>query len=222
MATSSPAASCRSESAFLRVGLTGGIGSGKSTVGDLFAELGAAIVDTDAIAHSITAPGGAAIDALRAVFGVTYVTRDGALDRARMRRLVFADADAKRALEAILHPLIRTRAEDAAQRAAAVAPYVMFVVPLLVESGDWKARVDRVLVVDCPVDMQIERVLARSSIDADSVRAIVAQQASRRQRLAVADDVLYNGGAIGQLTARVARLHAMYCRLAAIRRAAAG
>lgn len=222
MATRSPAASFRSESAGLRVGLTGGIGSGKSTIADRFAELGAAIVDTDAIAHAITAPGGAAIDPLRAHFGDAYITADGALDRGRMRDLVFADAGARRALESILHPLIRARAEDAAQRAAEDAPYVMFVVPLLVESGDWKARVDRVLVVDCPIDVQIERVVRRSRIGADAVRSIVAQQASREQRLAVADDVLYNGGALGALDARVARLHAMYCGLASLRRDRAG
>lgn len=222
MATPSPAASSRSEFTCFRAGLTGGIGSGKSTVADRFAELGAAIIDTDAIAHAITAPGGAAVDALRAHFGDAYITGDGALDRGRMRELVFADAGAKRALESILHPLIRTRAEDAAQHAAENAPYVVFVVPLLVESGSWKARVDRVLVVDCPVDVQIERVVRRSRIDADGVRSIVAQQASREQRLAAADDVLYNGGAVGQLAERVARLHATYCRLASLRRDRAG
>jgi dephospho-CoA kinase len=222
MATPSPAASSRSESACFRVGLTGGIGSGKSTVADRFAELGAAIVDTDAIAHALTAPGGAAIDALRARFGDAYITPAGALDRGRMRELVFADDDAKRALETILHPLIRAHAEGAAQRAAENAPYAMFVVPLLVESGNWKARVDRVLVVDCPVDVQIERVVRRSAIDAAGVRSIVAQQASREQRLAAADDVLYNGAAPGELAARVARLHALYCRLASLRRDRAG
>ncbi|MEW5880434.1 MAG: dephospho-CoA kinase [Pseudomonadota bacterium] len=218
MATPSPAASSRSEFACFRVGLTGGIGSGKSTVGDLFGELGAAIVDTDAIAHTITAPGGAAIDALRVRFGDAYITPEGALDRGRMRELVFADADAKRALEAILHPLIRARAEDAARRLAGNAPYVMFVVPLLVESGDWKTRVDRVLVVDCPVDVQVERVVRRSRIGADAVRSIIAQQASREQRLAAADDVIYNGAAVEQLAERVVRLHAMYCRLASLHR----
>lgn len=222
MATPSPAASFRSESAGFRVGLTGGIGSGKSTVAERFAELGAAIVDTDAIAHALTAPGGAAIDALRARFGNRYIAPDGALDRGRMRELIFADAGAKRALEAILHPLIGQRSEDAARRAAASAPYVMFVVPLLVESGNWDARVDRVLVVDCPVDVQIERVVRRSRIDADGARSIIAQQARREQRLAAADDVLYNGGTLGALTARVARLHAMYCRLASLRRDRAG
>ncbi|MFN3565891.1 MAG: dephospho-CoA kinase [Burkholderiaceae bacterium] len=219
MATPSPAASCRSELAYFRVGLTGGIGSGKSTVGDLFAELGAAIVDTDAIAHTITAHGGAAIGALRARFGDAYITPDGALDRGRMRELVFADADAKRALEAILHPLIRAQAENAARRLARSAPYVMFVVPLLVESGDWKKRVDRVLVVDCPVDVQVERVVRRSRLGADAVRSIIAQQASRKQRLAAADDVIYNGCGVERLAERVARLHAMYCRLASLHRA---
>lgn len=218
MAMPSPAASSRSEFGYFSVGLTGGIGSGKSTVADRFAELGAAIVDTDAIAHAITAPGGAAIAALRARFGDAYVADNGALDRARMRELVFADPDAKRALESILHPLIRAQAEEIAQRAAGNAPYVMFVVPLLVESGNWTTRVARVLVVDCPVDVQIERVIRRNRIDAAAVRAIVAQQASRSRRLAAADDVLYNGAATGQLAERVARLHALYCRLAAPRR----
>jgi dephospho-CoA kinase len=214
MATPSPAASAHSEPVCFRVGLTGGIGSGKSTVATELAALGAAIVDTDAIAHALTAPGGAAIEALRAQFGDQYITSAGALDRARMRDLVFADAEAKRTLESILHPLIRAQAEHAVQRAAESAPYVVLVVPLLVESGTWKARVDRVLVVDCPVDVQIERVVQRNGIHPDRVRSIVAQQASRGQRLAQADDVLYNGGELDALGARVARLHAMYCRLA--------
>jgi dephospho-CoA kinase len=222
MAMPSPAAFSPPDLAYFSVGLTGGIGSGKSTVTDRFAELGAAIVDTDAIAHAITAAGGAAIAALRERFGDEYVTPNGALDRARMRELVFADPDAKRALESILHPLIRAQAEEAARRAAENAPYVMFVVPLLIESGSWQARVARILVVDCPVDVQIERVVRRSRIDAAAVQAIVAQQASRDQRLAAADDVLYNGGAVDQLTSRVARVHALYCRLAAPHRESAG
>jgi dephospho-CoA kinase len=210
----SPAASSPSDAAYFSVGLTGGIGSGKSTVADLLAALGAAIVDTDAIAHAITAPGGAAMDAVRARFGAECVNRDGGLDRARMRELVFADHTMRRALESILHPLIRERAIRDAEIAARVAPYVVFVVPLLVESGNWKTLVDRVLVVDCPVEIQIERVMLRSRLDASAVRAIISQQVSRAARLDAGDDVIFNGGNSDELAPRAAMLHSLYCRLA--------
>ncbi|HZX26558.1 MAG TPA: dephospho-CoA kinase [Telluria sp.] len=190
------------------VGLTGGIGSGKSLVADLLAERGAAIVDTDAIAHALTAPHGAAIDAIAAAFGTGFVTPEGALDRARMRALVFTDRDAKRRLEAILHPLIRAEAEDRAARAA--APYVVFVVPLLVESGGWRQRVQRILVVDCPESVQIQRVMARNNMAEEQVRAILAAQASRAERLAAADDVIVNDGPVAALGPEVDRLHAKY------------
>jgi len=190
------------------VGLTGGIGSGKSLVADMLAERGAAIVDTDAIAHALTAPHGAAMEALVAAFGPGFVTPDGALDRARMRALVFADPAAKLRLEAILHPLIRAEAEGRAARAA--APYVVFVVPLLVESGGWRARVQRILVVDCPENVQIQRVMARNNMAEEQVRAILAAQASRAARLAAADDVIVNDGPIAALGPEVDRLHAKY------------
>lgn len=199
------------------VGLTGGIGSGKSLVADLLGQRGATIVDTDLIAHQLTASGGAAIDPIRARFGAAMIDTRGALDRARMRQHVFADDAARHALEAILHPMIRQSA-DARARAASDARYVVMVVPLLVESGDWAQRVDRVLVVDCPIDVQIARVAGTRGLTPAQVAAIVARQATRAQRLAAADDVLFNGAASTDgLAARVERLHQHYCALAATR-----
>lgn len=210
------AATCPSE--YFAVGLTGGIGSGKSAVADHFAALGAAIVDTDAIAHALTAPGGAAIAAIVREFGADCLDDRGALDRRRMRERVFGDAQAKAKLEAILHPRIREAALAAAASAAAVAPYVVFVVPLLVESGAWRDRVDRLLVIDCSQATQEARVCARSGLDRALARRIIAQQASRAERLAAADDVLVNEGTLAQLAPRVQRLHARYNALAAGRR----
>lgn len=217
MATPSPASS-HSDAAGFAVGLTGGIGSGKTTVSTALQALGAAIVDTDLIAHELTAPGGAAMDAIAGEFGPDFVTSDGALDRVRMRNLAFETSAARRRLEAILHPLIRTAAEAAARRAATHSPYVVLVIPLLIEAGDWKRRVDRVLVVDCPVTTQIERVQRRSGLDADAVRRIIAQQATRQARLDAADDVIVNDGDEQALRARVERLHYLYSKLAAARR----
>jgi dephospho-CoA kinase len=199
----------------LTVGLTGGIGSGKSLVTDLLAEQGAAIIDTDAIAHRLTTPGGQAIAAIAAAFGAGAIDDSGALDRARMRHIVFTDPAAKTRLEQILHPLIRTEAEREAAAAGRRAPYIVFAVPLLVESESWAARVDRVLVVDCPLEKQIERVLQARSLPRAQIESIAAHQASRAQRLAVADDVLVNDGPIDLVAPRVARLHAHYCALAA-------
>ena len=198
----------------LRIGLTGGIGSGKSLVAGLLAERGAAIVDTDAIAHRLTAAGGEAIAAIAAAFGAEFIDRQGALDRARMRARAFDDPAAKARLEAIVHPLIRADAERQAA-AAQAAPYVVFAVPLLVESGNWRERVDRVLLVDCPVALQIERVLRTRALARAQVETIVAQQATRAQRLALADDVIVNAGAPAPIAARVARLHRRYMQLAA-------
>jgi len=175
----------------LRIGLTGGIGSGKSTVTALLAQHGAAVVDTDAIARQLTLPGGAAIESIRAAFGADFVDADGALDRVRMRALAFSDPSAKRRLEAILHPLIGTQTERQAGNARAAAA-VVFDVPLLVESGHWRARVDKVLVVDCLEDTQVRRVVARSGWSAPAVQAVLAQQASRAQRRACADAVIFN------------------------------
>ncbi|AKU10475.1 dephospho-CoA kinase [Azoarcus sp. CIB] len=190
------------------VGLTGGIGSGKSAAADRFAELGAAIVDTDAIAHALTGPGGQAIPAIRAAFGDAVITPDGALDRKAMRDRAFADPNERRRLEAILHPAIG--AESARQVSAARAPYVVLVVPLLVESGKYRERCDSLCVVDCPVEVQIARVMTRSHLPEEQVRAIMATQASREQRLAAADEVIDNGSDLATLITQVDRLHEKY------------
>ncbi len=195
------------------VGLTGGIGSGKSTVADLFVAHGAGLVDTDAIAHALTAPGGAAIEPLRASFGDDFIAADGALDRARMRAHVFADPSARSRLEALLHPLIR--AESRRRVEAIGAPYVVLAVPLLVEAGNWRERCDRVLVVDCPVEQQRARAMARSGLTAEEADRIIAAQATRAQRLAAADDVIDNSGPAQALPARVEALHRRYLTLAA-------
>lgn len=190
------------------VGLSGGIGSGKSAAAHLFAELGARVVDTDAIAHELTAPGGAAIEPIRSAFGKDMIAPDGSLDRAAMRRLVFEDAAAKAQLEAILHPMIRIEAD--ARCMQSTAPYVVLVVPLLVETAYYRGRLERVLVVDCDEETQVSRTVARSGIPAEQVRAIMAAQASRAQRLDVADDVIDNNGDLTQLREQVLRLHASY------------
>jgi dephospho-CoA kinase len=186
----------------LRVGLTGGIGSGKSTVAELLAELGAAIVDTDLIARRLSGPGGAAIDAIADAFGADVIGADGALDRSRMRALAFADASARLRLEAILHPLIGHESEREAE--AAALPIIVFDVPLLVESGRWPARVHRLWVVDCREATQLARVLARSGWSEATVRAVIDQQATRARRRANADAVLYNDGiALAELARQV-------------------
>ncbi|MBM3383732.1 MAG: dephospho-CoA kinase [Betaproteobacteria bacterium] len=194
------------------VGLTGGIGSGKSAAADEFARLGAAVVDTDHIAHELTRAGGAAIAGVRELFGDSVITRDGAMDRKALRERVFTDPQAKGRLEGLLHPMIR---EQSARRiAAATEPYVVHVVPLLVESPDYRKRVQRVLVVDCPEPMQVERVRKRSGLSGEEVKAIVHSQASRAQRLAAADDVIDNSGTIAALQKQVETLHRIYLRLA--------
>ena len=193
------------------VGLTGGIGSGKSAAADRFAALGAALVDTDAIAHELTAVGGAAMPALAAAFGPEVAAPDGALDRARMRRLVFADPAARQRLEAILHPMIRNLSAERCRQAPTA--YVILAVPLLVESGTYRERCDRVVVVDCPESLQISRVMARSGLSEPEVRAIMANQASRAERLAAADDVVANDGDLASLEMRVGELHRSYLRL---------
>jgi len=196
------------------VGLTGGIGSGKSTVADLFAKRGVTLVDTDVIAHRVTAPQGLAMPAIAVEFGASFVAADGSLDRARMRELVFSDETARKRLEAITHPLIR--AETERERQAAQGPYVMMVVPLLVESGNWKTRVDRVLTVDCSVETQIGRVMRRNAFTREQVLAIIARQATREARLAAADDVIVNDGAsLETLEVEVDQLHRTYLSLAA-------
>jgi dephospho-CoA kinase len=194
------------------VGLTGGIGSGKSAAAAEFARLGASIVDTDAIAHELSAPGGDAIAPLRAAFGNACIGADGALDRARMRDTVFADPAAKRRLEEILHPLIRT--VTVARTLAATGPYVIQVVPLLVESGRYRERANRILVIDCSESTQIARVVARSKLDAVQVRAIMATQVTRRVRLAAADDVIDNEGNLEALRVQIEALHLKYLEYA--------
>jgi len=193
--------------------LTGGIGSGKSTVGREFEALGIAAVDTDALAHALTAPHGAAIAAIRAEFGDRYLTHEGALDRKAMRELVFADPGARRRLEAILHPMIRAESERLV--AAATSPYVIMMIPLLVESGRPRERCRRVLVVDCAEAEQVRRVMERSHLGRAEVEAIIASQATRAARLAVADDVIDNSGDPASLQERVAALHRAYLALAA-------
>lgn len=195
------------------VGLTGGIGSGKSAAAQVFAELGATVIDTDAIAHELTRPGGVAIEPIRAAFGADYIGADGALARARMRELVFADTAKKRLLESILHPLIRSRSQQLLLGAR--GPYAILMVPLLLESGAYRERCQRVLVVDCPEQAQIARVTARSGIDAEQVRAIMSAQVGRAQRLASADDVIDNSGDLAHLRRQVEALHLRYLQLAA-------
>jgi len=197
------------------VGLTGGIGSGKSVVAGLFAKLGVDVIDTDEIAHELTRPRGEAIAAIRASFGEDAIAADGSLDRARMRKLAFGDARARKKLEAILHPLIRTESERRAGRAR--SPYAILVIPLLVESGVDRSRYARVLVVDCPEAQQVERVVRRSKLPEAEIRAILASQATREQRLAAADDVIDNGGPLGALEDQVSRLNEQYLTLARAR-----
>lgn len=178
--------------AIRRIGLTGGIGSGKSTVAAVWVANGAALVDTDAIARSLTTPSGAAMPAVRAAFGDGLIDARGALDRQRMRDLAFADPSARRRLEAILHPLIG--AEAVAQATRAAHRPVVFDVPLLAESAHWRSRCDRIVVVDCDEQTQVERVTRRSGWPADQVRRVLAQQAPRAMRRAVADAVIHNDG----------------------------
>ena len=177
----------------LRIGLTGGIGSGKSSVARRLGAHGALVVDTDALAHALTAPGGAAIPAIAAAFGPDMIGPDGAMDRAKMRALVFGDPAQRQRLEAILHPMIGDATRAQASRASAGQP-IVFDVPLLTESGTWRARVDRVLVVDCSTATQVARVVARSGWAPDAVERTIAQQATRAQRRAIADAVIFNDG----------------------------
>ena len=193
------------------IGLTGGIGSGKSAAADEFARLGASVVDTDLIAHQLTGPGGAAMPAIRKEFGPRLVAADGRLDRDAMRALVFDDADARGRLEAILHPLIR--AESDRQVGELEQGYVILVVPLLIESGAYRERIDRLCVVDVPERIQIERVTRRNGFDEERVRSIMAAQVDRRSRLAAADDVIDNSGTLAELKRQVGALHRRYLAL---------
>ncbi len=200
----------------LSVGLTGGVGSGKSTIAAMLSGRGAGIVDADAISHELTQAGGAAVEPLRASVGAEAIAADGSLDRAYMRTRVFSDPAARMQLEALLHPMIRaSMRERAAALMAGGCPYVVFVVPLLVEAGNWRSNVDRVLLVDCSEATQIGRVRARAAINEETAWAIIAAQASRQERLAVADDVLMNEAPLTEIEPKVERLHRVYLRHAA-------
>lgn len=196
----------------LTIGLTGGIGSGKSAVSDQFARLGATVVDTDVLAHQLTGPDGAAIEALRDAFGDHVLTAENSLDRSTMRSLVFSDATARQRLEAILHPLIRALALQACIQAS--GDYVILVVPLLIESNSYRQQVNRICVVDCPESMQISRVASRSGLPEAQIRAIMSSQCPRALRLAAADDVIDNSTTLSAMQEQVAQLHGCYMRLA--------
>ncbi len=195
----------------LIIGLTGGIGSGKSTVAALFAEHGAGIIDTDAIAHRLTQAGGAAIAAIRAAFGDGYLTEDGALNRAKMRGLIFSDAAAKQRLEQILHPMIFEQAKVQLSQLQD-RPYILAVVPLLPESRNFRQLVQRVLVVDCDEDTQVARVIGRSRMTEAEVRAIITRQTPRADRLRLADEVIRNDAGLDSLAEQVAVLHERYAK----------
>ena len=198
----------------LCVGLTGGIGSGKSTVAAMFQECGAAILDSDAISHQLTQAQGNAIPALRAAFGADYLDTSGALDRARMRQHVFSDPAAKLRLENILHPLIRARLQAEVQQAlGGTQPYMMLVVPLLLETTPYRELVQRVLVVDCAEPLQMARVMHRSGLAQGEVETIMAQQLPRAARLREADDTLNNDGDLASLRSQVLALHRRYAAL---------
>lgn len=190
------------------VGLTGGIGSGKSTVAARLEALGATVVDTDEISRDLTAPEGAAMQRLRAEFGERFVARDGSLDRAAMRSLAFKDAGARARLEAILHPAIRAVADE--RIGSAAGAYTVLVVPLLFETRGYIDRVERTLVVDCPEEIQMARTVARSGLEPAEVRRIMASQWPRWRRLQMATDVIWNGGAPQALEPQCERLHREY------------
>jgi len=195
----------------IAIGVTGGIGSGKTTVAERLQALGAAVVDTDEISRALTASGGGAVDALREAFGARFIAADGALDRNAMRQAVFEDPAARERLESILHPAIRAESDRAL--AAAKGPYALLVVPLLFETGAYRRRVARILVVDCPEEMQVARTMARSGLTADAVRAIMAAQWPRWRRLQSADDVVWNGGGPEALDSQMEALHERYRNL---------
>lgn len=196
----------------LIVGLTGGIGCGKSAVAEIFARLGAPVIDTDQIARQLTALGQPALTAIRENFGTDYFLPDGNLDRASLRRRIFSDGAAKKQLEALLHPLI---GEEVRRRLKTMqAPYVLVAVPLLLETGAYGEMVQRVLVVDCGEDQQVERVMARSGLGGDEVRAIMASQICRAERLRLADDVIDNCGELSALPYQVEQLHRSYLQIA--------
>jgi dephospho-CoA kinase len=205
------------------VAITGGIGCGKSTVAKLFEALGITVIDSDALAHALTSPGGAAIPAIAEAFGDKFIESDGRMNRTAMRQLVFSDTLAKAKLESILHPLIRASSAKALQDAVTKSPYVMVDIPLLVETAEqpqsWAKRAQRILVIDCPVAVQIDRVIQRSvtntgiAITAMEVQSIINKQASREAKLALATDVIVNDRTASELPAQVLALHNQYMRL---------
>jgi dephospho-CoA kinase len=195
------------------VGLTGGIGTGKTTVSDLLARMGADVVDTDEVSRALTAPGGTAMAEIEDRFGSEYVGPDGALDRARMRKLVFSDEHARRDLEGILHPLVRRDSQHLI--AKSTGPYVVVVVPLLLETRTYRGLAHRVLVVDCAPETQVARVMKRSNLSREEVLAIMATQISRAERLRNADDIVNNDDGVEALETQLAPLHQRYLRYAA-------
>lgn len=197
----------------LVIGLTGGIGSGKSTVAQMFAELGVQVIDTDEISHRLTAANGQAMPLIAQAFGQDAVAADGSLDRAAMRQRIFADASARKKLEDILHPLIREEVGRLLHQSN-TAPYTIVVVPLLFETGAYQPLLNRILVVDCPEPLQIQRAAARSHLDKNTVRQIMAAQCSREQRLAAADDVILNENSLDKLQQEVLSIHKKYIALA--------
>ena len=200
------------ESAYI-VGLTGGIGSGKSTVAALFADLGVALIDTDALAHALTAVNGIAIDAIRTEMGAAFIANDGALDRVAARTSVFADANLKRKLEAILHPLIYREVENALRSdAVQKAPYVMLIAPLLFETHTYRERIHTTLLVDCPVATQLERVKWRSGLTTDDIERIVCAQLPRALRLQLAHDLVSNEKMVEAISEQVELLHQQYLK----------
>jgi dephospho-CoA kinase len=196
----------------LKIGLTGGIGSGKTSVSDIFSELGVPVIDTDLVARQLTARDGAALPEIRSAWGESVMRPDGELDRDALRRRIFADPEERRRLEAILHPLIRRQV--VAELAALDAPYVVVVIPLLVETGNYRELLDRVLVVDCPESLQVERVRARSGLSAEEVSAIISAQADRSSRIAAADDIIVNAANSRSLREQVLSLDAKYREIA--------
>lgn len=197
----------------LRIGLTGGIASGKTAVADLFAGLGATVVDTDVIAREVVAPGEPGLAAIKKEFGDSILNPDGTLDRSALREIVFTDPQRKTTLEALLHPLIRAATIAQLEQTAANADYQIVVVPLLLETG-FIELVDRVLVVDCPEQIQLSRLKTRDGSDADTAQAIISAQTGRQQRLSRADDVIDNSGALAELEPAVRALHKKYLDIA--------
>ena len=197
------------------IGLTGGIGSGKSTVAILFKECGVTVVDSDEISHQLTRSGGAAMAAIRAEFGEEYIDSNGALNRSRMRQLAFSDPFSRKRLETVLHPMIREKMLEQVQAIAATAPYLLLVIPLLLETDNYRELVQRTLVVDCDEETQLVRTMRRSGMVKQEVRAIMAEQIARAERLKYADDIIHNDADMDSLRLQVRQLHRKYLDISA-------